>query len=364
MSAIETSSNFAMLVDLAKETSSDKRRELLRRVTDVFMSNEPRKASECALFDEIVSAVSSDMSTQVRAELSAKVARSNSPLRRTAKRLATDDIQVAGEVLQKSRALSEDDLVEIINTATQDHMMAVSKREVVQERVSSALVDKGDDTVVVSLLENDGAKINRKTYEKVADRATRSTVLHAPFVRRQEVPVDLLNDMYLMVETSLRKDIMERFNTVSPEELNAALQKSRDRLTAAYSENPDDLLAAQTWADEVAAAGKLKPEALIGLWRDKDYTKFTVALARLSDIGFHIAQRIVDAKDIDALAMLLKAADVDRPIFNSLAMMINDGENGVSLAETYGKLYQEIPAAAAQRAIRFWKVREKTNAAA
>ena len=34
------------------------------------------------------------------------------------------------------------------------------------------------------------------TYEVVAKRAETSTLLQAPFVRRQGVPMDLLNDLY------------------------------------------------------------------------------------------------------------------------------------------------------------------------
>ena len=364
MPATENPTNFALLIDLAKETSSDKRRELLRRVTDVFLADDPRKESECGVFEDIIDAVSADMSTQVRAELAAKIARSASPLNRTAKKLAADKIEVADAVLSGSRALTEKDLVEIVHSSSQDHMMAVTRRKVVEETVSSALVEKGGDEVVVSLLENEGAQINRETFEKVADRATRSDVLHAPFVRRQSVPVDLLNDMYLIVEKSLRKDIMARFDNVSAAELNEALEKSRRRLTAAYTQKPGELSAAEAWADDLVASDKLKPEALISLWRDKDMAKFVVALSRITDIAVDVAQRMVDAKDIDALAMVLKAADIPRPIFNSLAIMIEDGDNGVSRADVYSKLYQEVSTAAAQRAVRFWRVREKAMKAA
>ena len=87
-------SKFAMLMELAKETSSEKRRDLLREVTEIFFDDSARSDTECVMFDEIIVAVAADMTEQVRQDLAAKVARSKSPLRRTAHRLATDTIAV------------------------------------------------------------------------------------------------------------------------------------------------------------------------------------------------------------------------------------------------------------------------------
>ena len=58
--------NFALLLDLAKEGSSEKRRELLRQITDVFLADPPERSDrESMLFDEIVGAVASDLETHI-----------------------------------------------------------------------------------------------------------------------------------------------------------------------------------------------------------------------------------------------------------------------------------------------------------
>ena len=150
-----SANNFALLLDLAREGSSEKRRELLRQITDVFLAApEQRSENESVLFDEIVGAVAADLETQVRVELARKVAESNAPLNRTARRLAMDTIEVARPVIERSRALSETDILDVIQQKSQDHMLAVTKRPDIGEKVSSALVAKGEDRVVASLLEN------------------------------------------------------------------------------------------------------------------------------------------------------------------------------------------------------------------
>ena len=352
--------NFALLLDLAKEGSSEKRRELLRQITDVFLAQpEQRSESESILFDEIVGAVAADLETQVRIELSRKVADSNGPLRRTARRLAMDDIEVARPVLERSRSLTETDILDVIEAKSQDHMLAVTKRPDIGEKVSSALVAKGEDRVVASLLQNNTARINRDTFEKVAERAETSDVLHASFVRNAHVPLDLLNNVYLRVELDLRREIMRKFHGVSPAELEAALEASRNRLSSAYGALPEDYQVAKDQIAALAKVGSLRPPVLVQLMREGRKTAFLVAFAQLVDVEFDLGQRLMAAKDLDALAMLCRGAGFDRGLFVTLCLLITGDSGGLSKTEEYGQLYEQVPVAAAQRALRFWKVRAK-----
>ena len=355
---------FAKLIDLAKETSSEKRRDLLREVSDVFFDeNEAnRSATECQMFDEILVAVATDMTEEIRKNLAVKVARSKSPLRRTARRFASDTLTVARPVLQHADSLTEDDLVEIVNTKPQSHLMAVSKRKNLTEVVSDALVVKGEDPVVASLLENQTASISRKSFESITDRAKKSSVLQAPLVKRKTVPLDLLNEMYAVVEDHLRKHLLTRFENVSEAEFNEALKHSRARINTTLGGQPSDLDDAKKWLKAMTEARTLEPRMLIQLLRDGKRTRFLVALSYYAEMPFNIVMRLVSDKDIDALAILGRAANLEKPLFTSIAVNIIGGDNGVSQANKYAEMYDEVSPMAAQRAVRFWKVRNATAA--
>ncbi len=360
-----SANNFALLLDLAKEGSSEKRRELLRQITDVFLADPPERSDrEAQLFDEIVGAVAADLETQVRIELAQKVAVSNVPVHRTARRLALDVIEVARPVIEGSRALNETDILDVIQQKSQDHMLAVTKRPDIGEKVSSALVARGEDHVVASLLENRTARMDRKTFEAVADRAQANPVLHAPFVRNQHMPLDLLNSVYLKVEGGLRREIMRKFHGVSPAELETALEASRNHLSAAYGALPTDYQIARDQIEALDKRGALKPPMLVQLLRENRRTAFYVAFAKLVDIEFDLTRRLVEAKDMDALAMLCRGAGFDRGLFVTISLLLVDEGGGLSKTEEYGKLYEQVPVAAAQRALRFWKVRAKGTGAA
>jgi len=223
MSAPAQTSRFARLLDVKNDMSSDSRRALLREVTDVFAEHErDSDAAKVAKLDAVLSTVVADFSREIRAELAAKIGPSKVALGNTVEKLALDEIDIARPILEQSTALSEQQILAVISQKTQDHLLAVTRRTDISEKVSHALVEKGDDRVVVSLLENTQAKIAPKTYETVTELAQSRPILYAPFVRREDVPVELLNDVYLEVEVSLRREILARY-LVRDEAVYAAL---------------------------------------------------------------------------------------------------------------------------------------------
>ena len=69
----------------------------------------------------------------------------------------------------------------------------------------------------------------------------------------------------------------------------------------------------------------------------------------------------MERKDLDALAIVCKAADFDRALFLTFAVLILDPGQGMARAEEYGRLYMDLPKDAALRTMRFWKMRRTTG---
>ncbi|MFC6196519.1 DUF2336 domain-containing protein [Ponticaulis profundi] len=359
-------STFARLKDLATETSSEKRRELLRSVTDMFLGDPcDRSETECMLFDDVISAVVKDMESAVRAELSDKLADTGAPITNTLKRFAMDDdIEVARPILERSKALTEDDLVEVIANKTQEHMLAVTRRETVSERVSGAIVDRGTDAVVASLLENSGAIIDRESMEKVTDRAVKSATIQKSFVNRDEVPLDLLNELVTVVQKDLRSEILKRFENVSEQELEAALAKSRRVVKQSFGKTSRERKAAVEEVNRMEQRGPLKLEYLLKYLQENSPHAFAEVLSRMSGIGHENAMKIYRDRDVDSLAMTMKAMDAPLPLFATTAAYIAGVSDAVSQVKRYAGIYKDVPADAARRALRFWKVRANASEAA
>ena len=351
------------LISLAAEPSSERRRELMRGITDLFFTAEQHGASEMGLFDDVLTQLAGEMEAAVRGELAERMSAAAAPPKTLIRRLARDEsIEVARPVLQGSTALTDDDLLAVAHIRGQDHLRAISQRPMVSESVSEAIVRRGDDQTVGVLLRNEGAALSRETEEAVVDRAHENPELHEAVVGRRDLSPDLLNEMYFVVETRLRADILARNADIDPAELDAALAVGRKRLATRDGALPPDYVAAEAEIRAMVGKGAITPPVLAGFLRNRETTKFLVALCELAEIDFQTARRILERRELDALAIVCRAADFDRSLFLTFAVLILDREaDAMGRAREYGELYTQLPKETALRTLRFWRMRRQTG---
>ncbi len=349
------------LISLAQEPSSEKRRELLREITDLFFINPDVQPKELALFDVLLTQLTGEMEIMVRAELAERMAPVTDPPTRLVRRLAADEaIEVARPVLERSPALTDEDLVSIVSAKGQEHIKAISRRPTVSEVLSDAIVAKADDDTLGVLLGNDGATLSRRAHEVAVDRAGVNPALHEAVVTRRQLPLDLLNEMYFVVEAKLRTQIMERNAEMDPAALDAALAAGRNRVATQDGALPADFEDAERDVRSMVARKALTPKALAGMLRNRESTRFMVALAELAGIDFHTARVILERRELDALAIVCKAADFERSLFLTFAVLVLDRDSdAMGRAKQYGDLYAALPKDAAQRTLRFWRMRRQ-----
>lgn len=350
------------LIALAREPSSSRRRELLREITDLFLSvSGPHSPEERALFDSILVTLAAEMEEAVRAELAARIAEAEDPPARLASGLARDEsFSVAAPVLSKVRDLSQADLLYVARTRGQKHLRALSGRSDLSEAVSDTVVERADDVTLGVLLRNSDVPLSRRAAEACVDRAAKNPDLHEAVVDRQTLPIDLLNEMYFVVEARLREQITSRNAGIDPVALDAALTAGRLKVAERDGALPADYAEAVAHVRKLQAAGGMTPSTLAALLRHGERTRFIVALAELSDIDFHTARRIVERQELDALAIICKAADFERSLFLTFAVLLEPGR-GMAMAQEYGRRYAELPQEAAQRTLRFWRMRRQTG---
>jgi uncharacterized protein (DUF2336 family) len=258
--------------------------------------------------------------------------------------------------------LSDDDLLHVANTQGQDHLRAISQRPSLSSVVSDAIVERGDDRTLGVLLRNQGATLSRESEETAVDRAFENPELHEAVVRRKDLPVDLLNEMYFLVEARLRHEILERNAEIDPAELDRALAAGRKQLATRDGALPADFTAVEVEIRALRQKNAISPPVLAGFLRNRETTKFLVALCELAEIDFHTARRILERRELDALAIVCKAADFDRSLFLTFAVLILDRDaNALGRAREYGELYEGLARDVAQRTIRFWRMRRQTG---
>ncbi len=266
-------------------------------------------------------------------------------------------------ILTNANLLSEADLIDIARTQGQPHLRAVSARSGLTEAVSDVIVERGDDETLGVLVRNDRAVLSRWANETVVERAAANPALQAAVVKRSSLPLDLLNEMYFVVEGRLREHILARNASADPQLVEAALASARSRLAERTDTAPEDLAEAVAEIEKLASRRRLTPPTLLGFLRSSQRTHFTVGLARLAEVDASTVRTIMDRCDLDALAVVCKAAELDKSMFLTFAVLTCGGRDAMSRAAVYGKLYSELPRDTALRTLRFWRIRCETGVA-
>ncbi len=347
------------LVKLAKEPSSDKRHELLRVITDVFMEKpEDLTKRESDYFADIIGKIAFDLEMAVRKDLVARLATVKAAPRKLMKMLANDKIEVARPVLKKSGALENADLIEIIKRHSQEHLMAISVRKTLSEEVTDQLVSRGCDPVLESLARNNGAKLSRQSMEEMTERSEKYAPMQEPLLKRDDLPADLKHEMFMFVSSALRQHILATIEDIDESEVDKLLEQSRVQLGVTKSEIA--LSPAERFISRKERLMQLNPELLMQLLRQGKIAEFIAGLARLAEIETETAHRVTFDKGGEMLAMVCKAIGVDRLTFADMLLLTNqEGERDQKTRDALLGVYARITHEAAQRALRFWRTRKR-----
>ncbi|MGD2133002.1 MAG: DUF2336 domain-containing protein [Maricaulaceae bacterium] len=355
------------LVDLASERSSEKRRDLLRELSGLFLESEEINTHGASreIADDIFVSLLSEVEASARAELAERFAdHPNAPVE-LVNELARDMIEVARPILERSVVVRDETLIDSIRKHGGEHAAAIAGRETVSEKVSTAVSRTGDDRALVTLAKNEGARLSREAMENLVDRAESCSELHEPLVEREELAPDLLNEMFFVVQDKLRNRILERTESISREELEAAFAAAQDRLARKTGPKPRDYDDAVRYVSAKKLRKALTHELLSELLLQGEKTKFVVAFAELTGLSFAAARRTIDNPEVEPLAIACRSAEFSRDDFVRIAMLRpTASEREEADADALGQIYEALPVAAAERVMRFVKLRDQSSDAA
>lgn len=347
------------LVRLSRESTSEGRSELLHEITDMFIeNNNTHNDQEIAYFGEIMGALASQANVTDRTHLAAAVAELNSTPINLVRSLANDEeINVAKSILSKSTVLSNDDLVQIIKQQSQNHLLAISTRESVPEMVADALVERGNDDVLDTLADNDGAILSNQTMEAMVQKSSSSTDLAKMLASRDDTTPDMVKKMIEHVSNSVRTYVEENRQELSEEQISKMLN---DAQAWAVNKTIDDQKeTAFSFIERKKTLGLLNGKLLVRLLRTSDVEKFIAGIAKMASIDHDIARKTIFDKAGEKLAVICKSQGMDTDVFLTLYDMTNfdrtrTPQDRIEIEGVYGRMATD----SAQRALRFLRTRQ------
>lgn len=348
------------LSNLARERSGDRRRDLLRGLTDLFDAGTPEtKTASQNLFGDVVSRVLDEVALEIRAEVSERLATVEHSPRDLLKKLAQDDIVVASPVLTSSNVLTDEDLVEIANSQSQDHLLAISDRKTLSAQVTDALVERGNQAVLHAVTDNQGASFSQEGFSILAQRAEGDQQLQENLVARRDLTSQAADELRPMLTEELQARLDQAGIDTNVKGLSKLVSATAQRVQVEMKDAQRSRLEIRVLTAEIKQGKRPLDPTIEKLCKENRALDVALLIKALSEAGDIDVTKIMFRQEGGPIAVLCKVLNIGTPAFSALSEMRSKRLRR-SASETLKEvqLYDQLPESEAQRTLRFLKVRK------
>lgn len=219
---------------LARDGDDDVRCVVAEKVARLAPSlSREQRARVGDIVVEVLRTLANDQLPRVRRILAEELKSATGISADIVERLARDDdILIAGPVLENSPLLSDEFLLEIIESRpVQGTLDAIARRAGLSNALADAVVGTDKEAAVTALLGNKSAQIREETLDELVDRGERVSAWHKPLVVRPSLSARAIRRLTEYVTDSLLAVLALR-DDLAPEmarELAAKVRKGLDQ---------------------------------------------------------------------------------------------------------------------------------------
>lgn len=266
------------------------------------------KASPSKLAHELLGVFSKDRDKKVRMRFAEGIKTSMHLPPKIAKRLATDEIDVAAPILMRSPILEDAFIGDVIMNLPESHALAIAERRPLGALLVDLLIErKGTKRVVVRLLDNDGAELSESALINFHEWAKSDPDIGERLRKRPNLPFAFVNQCVVELADrvqwpSLGERTMTRFEATRLQ--NHFDGKSGNRCSA----NSERFFRLNRELKEEFERGLLTPSSLLTFLRDGDIDRLECGFMVMTDLTLRWVRRLLCSGDRRGLlALCLKA---------------------------------------------------------
>jgi uncharacterized protein (DUF2336 family) len=348
--------------------SADKCSQTAAHITALFLASAGSFTDQqVALFGDVFERLINTIELRALADISARYALAElsaqlAPVPQApvavVRRLARhDEIAIAGPMLTESARLSTRDLVEIAQTKSEKHLLAIAARWWLHEMVTDALAARRFPSVSRRLVNNPGARVSAPAFATIVAQAESDAELAVATGIRADLPADLRAKLLHNATEAVRTRLLSSAPPYLFEEIRAAILEASAGVEREMSK-PRDFVGAKRSVEKLKTEGRLNEAALLHFARQRRYEESIVTLAELSDTSIEIVRPLMQSLRSDGILVPCRVAGLSWDTIN--AVLDCRFSTGVTAPDEVAKLksqFKKLTLDDAHRTLRFWTVR-------
>ena len=342
-----------------------RRVETLRRVTDLFINGAIDYSDEqIGLFDDVFQCLIEHIETSAKALLANRLAPIDTAPPLTIRALAFDDvIEVAGPVLSQSMRLDDRTLIENARSKSQAHLMAISTRRVLSGAVTDVLVQRGNDEVVQSTVNNPGAEFTERGFTRLVSRAEGDDNLTICIGLHPAMP----RHLYLKLLAKASDTVRQRLEAANPRQaaqVPTAVREATRRARSATSTITKNTAIAHALIKSLHEDGRLDELQVASFAKAGKFDEANASIAALANMPVAIAENMMIESRAEGVMILAKVAGLSWPTVKTIINMRDElaGGDPTDIAACKDT-YERLRPSTAQQVLRFHRMQENAPVA-
>ena len=306
-----------LLKDKSEGARADAARKLGAQLQDGVMT-----ASERRIAEDILRLMVNDAELRVREALSQSLKNCMLMPHDVAMSLARDEDTVALPILEASRLLTDDDLIEIIDSHNAAKQIAISTRKAVSAIVCDALIETKVEEAVSNLAANEGARITEKSMQRILDNHGDSERVQSGLTHRAKLPVTVSERLVTMVSEKLRDHLMSHHEFDPDVAADLILQVRERAVTGLLSPNSPER-DVERLVKQLHDNDRLTPSLILRALCTGDMVFFEASLARRANVPTGNAQILIHDSGALGLMSLFEAANLPSKLYPAVQVAVH-----------------------------------------
>jgi uncharacterized protein (DUF2336 family) len=341
----------------------ERRLDILTRVTELFIFGSANYSrDQVDIFDDVIAHLINTIDDGARGKLSRLLAPIDNAPSKVIRSLAFDDhIDVAQPVLSRSSRLDDGDLVVSANSKSQLHLQAIAQRRALSEEVTDVLVDRGDRTVVLSVVKNLGARFSDNGFRNLVDRANGDDVLGIQLGLRHDIPrphyLNLIEQASRVVRARLTAE-----NPAASVAIDKVVSEVADGVRQQVRDMSPDFAAAQAAVQRLHRSRRINESDIYQYARDRKFEETAIALSMMCDTPIDVAERALLDPAAEIILILARVAGLSSTTTKAL-MLLRASDRGLSTEDLDKALasFHRLQINTARRVLGFFRSRTKNE---
>ena len=277
-----TDSDIRMLV---KGATPDERalaaHKLCRNIDRAVLTEDERQVAH-----DILRVMAADAAELVRRAMAVTLKNSQALPADVANRLARDVESVSLPIISFSPVFTDTDLAEIVRVGGPVRQMAVAKRPKLSTKITTMLVEQGNEDVVATACANDNARFSEVALQKALDRFAKSETVLQAVAYRTALPLAVTERLIEMVGDQLRDHILAS-HALSAELTMELIVGAKERATIDLVDQAGRAADPKGFVAHLHKVGRLSPSLILRALAHGHMTFFEWAVAELAGVPHH-----------------------------------------------------------------------------